>query len=81
VLGASSLFVYWIHVEMVYGLPSLKLHHALSFAQGFTAYVLLCAGLTWLVLAKRRWAAVRVEGERIMSRIEPAGATHSVPNS
>jgi hypothetical protein len=22
VLGTSSLFVYWIHVEMVYGLPS-----------------------------------------------------------
>jgi uncharacterized membrane protein len=81
VLGASSLFVYWIHVEMVYGLPSLKLHHSLSFAQGLAGYVLMCAGLTWLVLAKRRWEAARAEGGRIMSRIEPARATHSVPNS
>ena len=28
--GRSSLFVYWIHVEMVYGLISLPLHGALS---------------------------------------------------
>ena len=27
-LGRSSLFVYWIHVELVYGLISLPLHGA-----------------------------------------------------
>ncbi len=29
-LGRSSLFVYWIHVELVYGLVSLPLHGAFS---------------------------------------------------
>ena len=31
-LGRSSLFVYWIHVELVYGLISLPLHGAFSLA-------------------------------------------------
>ena len=29
-LGRTSLFIYWIHVELVYGLISLPLHRALS---------------------------------------------------
>ena len=29
-LGRTSLFIYWIHVEMVYGLISLPLHQGLS---------------------------------------------------
>ncbi len=41
-LGRTSLFIYWIHVEMVYGLVSLPLHKALSFGQA-------CAGL-WRLL-------------------------------
>jgi uncharacterized membrane protein len=48
-LGRSSLFVYWIHVEMVYGLMSLPLHHAFSLrgawiALGvFSLFMLACA--------------------------------------
>jgi hypothetical protein len=80
VLGTSSLFVYWIHVEMVYGVPSLGLHHALTLAQGLAGYVVLCLGLTWLVLAKQRWTRARAEGRRVMRRIEPTRTTHSVPN-
>jgi len=48
-LGRSSLFVYWIHVELVYGLISLPLHHAFSL-QGawlalavFSALMVACA--------------------------------------
>jgi hypothetical protein len=47
-LGRSSLFVYWIHVEMVYGLVSLPLHHAFSLAgawlalAAFTLFILAC---------------------------------------
>jgi uncharacterized membrane protein len=37
VLGRSSLFVYWIHVELVYGLVSLPLHGAFSLAGAWAA--------------------------------------------
>ena len=41
-LGRTSLFIYWIHVEMVYGLISLPLHHALSLPAALAAYVAFC---------------------------------------
>jgi len=37
VLGRSSLFIYWIHVELVYGLVSLPLHGAFSLAGAWAA--------------------------------------------
>ena len=42
-LGRTSLFIYWIHVEMVYGLISLPLHHSLSIRGAAASYVLFCA--------------------------------------
>jgi uncharacterized membrane protein len=48
-LGRHSLFIYWIHVEMVYGGLSIPLHHALSLRNAWVAYgafsalMLLCA--------------------------------------
>lgn len=44
-LGRSSLFVYWIHVEMVYGLISLPLHGALSLSGAWVAL-----GVFWLLM-------------------------------
>ncbi|MCA1649130.1 MAG: acyltransferase [Acidobacteria bacterium] len=50
-LGRSSLFIYWIHVEMVYGLISLPLHKALTLPRAwlafaaFSAFMLICAVL------------------------------------
>ena len=38
-LGRTSLFIYWIHVELVYGLISLPLHHALTLRQTWFALV------------------------------------------
>jgi len=52
--GVASLFVYWIHVEMVYGVVSLPLHHSLSLPQVAVAYVALCALLFALVRLKNR---------------------------
>ena len=51
--GLASLFVYWIHVEMVYGLPSLWLHRALTFEQAVVAYVVFCLFLFGLVKLKQ----------------------------
>ena len=48
-LGRTSLFIYWIHVEMVYGLISLPLHARLSYPAAwgvlaaFALFMLLCS--------------------------------------
>ncbi|MEP6914421.1 MAG: heparan-alpha-glucosaminide N-acetyltransferase domain-containing protein [Acidobacteriota bacterium] len=48
-LGRTSLFIYWIHVEMAYGLISLPLHKHLSHEQAwigvflFSLFMLLCS--------------------------------------
>ncbi len=41
-LGRTSLFIYWIHVEMVYGLISLPLHKHLSWTQVWIALAIFC---------------------------------------
>ena len=51
--GRTSLFIYWIHVELVYGLISLPLHRALSLPQACVAYVAFC-GLDAGVLDRER---------------------------
>jgi uncharacterized membrane protein len=56
-LGRSSLFIYWIHVEMVYGLISLRIHKSLSFGAAiaalaaFAALMLVCAAAKDRVMA------------------------------
>ena len=52
--GVSSLFVYWIHVEMVYGIVSLALHRKLTLAQAGVGYVALCVLLFACVRLKNR---------------------------
>jgi uncharacterized membrane protein len=53
--GVSSLFVYWIHVEMVYGIVSLALHKRLSLPQAVLGYALLCLLLFGCVRLKNRF--------------------------
>jgi uncharacterized membrane protein len=50
-LGRSSLFVYWIHVEMVYGGLARPLKHRLTLEWSLIATVLLCA----VLYAITRW--------------------------
>jgi fucose 4-O-acetylase-like acetyltransferase len=48
-LGRTSFFIYWIHVEMVYGLISVAWHHRLTLPQvcaalaGFLVFMLCCS--------------------------------------
>jgi uncharacterized membrane protein len=51
-LGRSSLFVYWIHVEMAYGSIALPLRRALPVEQSLLGTVLLCVVLYWFVRLK-----------------------------
>jgi uncharacterized membrane protein len=53
-LGRSSLFVYWIHVEMVYGALAKPLKHALPLEGSLAATALLCVLLYAIVLWKNR---------------------------
>ncbi len=58
-LGRSSLFVYWIHVELVYGYASWGWRHRLPLWGTAIAYVLFCVlmyrAIGWRDLAVRRW--------------------------
>jgi uncharacterized membrane protein len=48
-LGRTSLFVYWIHVEVLYGLMSLSLHKSLSWTHAWLAlacFTLLMLGFS-----------------------------------
>lgn len=51
--GLSSLFVYWIHVEMVYGVVSLPFHRRLPFEAVLAGYLGLIALLYGLVRVKQ----------------------------
>jgi hypothetical protein len=52
--GIASLFVYWIHVEMVYGFLTWPIHRSLTFEQAMVAFVLFTVMLYGLVRLKDR---------------------------
>jgi hypothetical protein len=58
-LGRSSLFVYWIHVEMVYGGIALPVKRHLPWEAAVFGTVALCGLLYWLVTLKNHWVAAR----------------------
>lgn len=48
--GQTSLFVYWVHVEIVYGFPSYPIHHELSIVQALEAYAVFTVFMLWLAV-------------------------------
>ena len=70
--GRSSLFVYWIHVEMAYGVVSALLHRSLPLGQAYLGFVLLTLLLFGLVKAKNRagtsWFLFRTPSGRSSSQ-------------
>ena len=64
-LGRSSLFIYWIHVEMVYGLISLRIHKTLTHPQAWAAYAAFVLLLLLLTIEKDRFVRWRkTRGDR-----------------
>ena len=59
--GRSSLFVYWVHIELVYGLISTPLHRALSFNAAVAGFGVFTVLMFLLVKVKERvlvrWAS------------------------
>jgi uncharacterized membrane protein len=63
--GRTSLFVYWIHVEMIYGLISRPVHRSLTLPQAALAFILLTAVLLGCSVVKERL------GQRWRARLAP----------
>ncbi|HVU53253.1 MAG TPA: heparan-alpha-glucosaminide N-acetyltransferase domain-containing protein [Polyangia bacterium] len=53
-LGRTSLLVYWIHVDLCYGLVSRRFHHALTMTEATLGFVLMTAAMLLVSLAKTR---------------------------
>jgi hypothetical protein len=62
-LGLTSLFVYWIHVELAYGGFSRPIKGQLSLPVAFVAFLAFLAAMLGLSIVKtaiaQRWAARR----------------------
>ncbi|HYT65927.1 MAG TPA: acyltransferase [Vicinamibacterales bacterium] len=75
VLGRSSLFIYWIHVEMVYGIVSNPLHRAFSVGGAWVAlgvfWVLMLGAAVVKDSAKRKYLAKRDLREKLNRRAQP----------
>lgn len=71
--GRGSLFIYWIHVELVYGYATWPLRHRLALSQTAIAYAVFCALMYGaLILRDRLVTAVRTRssgGSHSMIRI------------
>jgi uncharacterized membrane protein len=55
--GRTSLFIYWIHVELVYGFISTPLHKKLTLPQACVAFLLFTALMFWVSMWKTRVVA------------------------
>jgi uncharacterized membrane protein len=53
--GHSSLFVYWIHIEMVYGVIAEPIKRSMPLWLSLSATAVLCVGLYGLVLLKNKY--------------------------
>jgi len=71
-LGRTSLFVYWIHVEMVYGLLSHPIHHRLTLGQAWIALFLFCGLMLACSLWKDRFVERREARRHLLSSSSPA---------
>jgi uncharacterized membrane protein len=57
VLGTSSLFIYWVHIEVAYGSTSAAWRHALPIWQAVGGFLLLTGVMLVAALVKNRVAA------------------------
>ena len=71
-LGRASLFVYWIHVEMVYGILGRPMRLNLTFPAAIAADVAFSAFILGLVLLKNRLMTMRRADALSASEPSPA---------
>ena len=59
-LGRTSLFVYWVHVELAYGVLSGPIHHTLPLPSAVAALVAMVIVMTMAALWWSRWTPPRL---------------------
>jgi len=69
VLGRSSLFIYFIHVEMVYGWISNPLHGAFSLAGAWAALGVFSLLMLGAAVFKDKWKRKFLEGNHLGSKL------------
>ena len=69
-LGRHSLFIYWIHVEMVYGVVSHPLHQGLSLGGAWAGLALFAGLMVGCAALKDWWANVPGQGRRQPATLE-----------
>jgi uncharacterized membrane protein len=70
-LGRTSLFIYWIHVELIYGLISKPMHYRLTLTEAALAYVLFTGLMLLCSLFKDRLVQRhRLRRSRLLPRPE-----------
>ena len=67
--GQTSLFVYWVHVELAYGAVSYPLHYALPLAWAVAGFLLM----TWAMYIAAGWWANRPERPWIPAELKASG--------
>jgi uncharacterized membrane protein len=73
--GRNSLFIYWIHVELVYGYTTWIMHRRLPLWGTATAYVLFCGVMYLAIVARDRLVERRrARRPRKSAPTEPAAA-------
>jgi uncharacterized membrane protein len=71
-LGRTSLLVYWIHVDLCYGLISRPLHHHLDMTQATIGFVLMTGAMLFVSLTKTKyWDPWRRRPGRAARRMPP----------
>ena len=58
-MGVGSLFVYWVHVELVYGVAGRPLRGSLTLEEGLLAWILLSGFMFVLLLGWNRLGPLR----------------------
>ena len=66
-MGRHSLFVYWIHVELVYGYATWGIHRRLPFWAAVAAYVMF-ATVMYAAVVLRDHVALQLRAQQITLR-------------
>lgn len=70
--GTSSLLVYWVHIELVYGRWLSFFKESLTVGQTVVASLLVILAMLGLSLLRGNWLSVRAWMNRLGPRAEPA---------
>ena len=61
-LGRTSLFIYWIHIELIYGLVVRPLHKSLTLGQAWIGVAVFAVLMLMVSLLKERVVAAWKSG-------------------